>query len=78
MQVPWPYVLTIGATAIFINALGAPALYIDGGDLTTWNGEGPGLQTGDNAASLGEVETLPGKADLCHNRTPMLHLTFRR
>lgn len=50
-----------GATAIVINALGAPALYIDGGDLTTWNGEGPGLQTGDNAASLGDIVTLPGK-----------------
>lgn len=68
--------MLIGATAIVISALGAPALYIDGGDLTTWNGEGPGLQTGDNAAPLGDIVTLPGKA--CEKHKPMARLTFGR
>ena len=53
--------MLIGVPAIVISALGAPALYIDGGELTTWNGLGPGLQTDDNASDEGDLETLPGK-----------------
>lgn len=52
------------------NDKGVPYLYIDGGEITTWDGNGDGLQpvSGNGSETTGNFTTVPG-AQSCHAQT---------
>ena len=54
---PQPHEVT-GLTSHFIAVIAANKLYIDGGEVSTWNGIGEGIQ---GYSQDGDIADLPGK-----------------